>query len=153
MNSRSQNIVVPDILASQHAQMAEMAMLKGEKAKAHRAIDRAFELARNSPPKTVTLDSPVSAVVNERMCGALEKKRVRTVGDLVTCTREFLMCINNVGMRSVEMVENNLAKHGFSLEVRGGEGSKQNAKPDMAIETKGSSDAHRDRTDRTWRDD
>lgn len=103
---------VPDI-AAQHARMVECAIVSGEPAKAHAAIDRAFSVIGEIDQ--LTLDSRLDTVISLRIASILEAAGVETIGQLISHSRDELAKINQIRYRSVDLVEIAIARHGFRL--------------------------------------
>jgi DNA-directed RNA polymerase alpha subunit len=105
----------PDLqdIAEQHGRMVELAILVGDRARALSLVERAFEsLAR---PHSLDPSTPVAAVLNQRIATILMAGGVRTVADLVSHTRHTLAEIHQIRYRSIDIIEEQLAKHGHML--------------------------------------
>ena len=113
---------VPYDIACQHARMAACAMRTGEEAKAVRAVQRAFETARELSRETIGLHSHVREITGTRIANVLESYNVHMVGDLVQRTAEELLRMNGINSKSLSLIEESLAKAGLRLNVIGNDG-------------------------------
>jgi DNA-directed RNA polymerase alpha subunit len=107
---------IPIEIAERYGRMAIVAMVcYGNRERAIHCIDRAFELATAERQKKITLDSPISQITSVRITTILDGHRIKTVGDLVTCTPERLCDMANIQKRLVEQLQESLKKHGFEM--------------------------------------
>lgn len=88
-----------------------VALARGDREAAERAIDEFFTA-------NVTLQSPVAALgLDDRICNALWSHGIRTVSDLLGCTKQRLMEIRNFGPLSVDRIFDALAQNGWTREA------------------------------------
>lgn len=105
---------VPDEIAVQHARMAVCAMRCGDEPKAIRAIQRAFEIAREIRQE-ITLDDHVSRVASVRTTALLESAGIETLRQLIALSADDLILLQGVSRRTAAAIERELAKHGLAL--------------------------------------
>lgn len=105
---------VPREIAIHHARMVMEAMIRGEPTKAHAAVDRAFEVAKQELEK-VTSKTHVAEILSVRVANSLEAAGIFTVGDLSRQTREQLAHIYQLKWKSIDVIERQLGRHGFRL--------------------------------------
>ena len=104
---------IPAEIAMYHARLVEVALLKGEQDRAVRAVDRAFEVAREE--LCTDLNSPVSKVCSHKTIGTLESLNIHTIGDLIQCSSQELIMVANLRKKTVDNIEFELAKIGYRL--------------------------------------
>ena len=104
---------IPAEIAMYHARLVEVALLKGEQDRAIRAVDRAFEVAREE--LCTDLESPVSKVCSHKTIGTLESLNIHTIGDLIQCSAQELIMVANLRPKTVDNIQFQLAKLGFEL--------------------------------------
>lgn len=104
-----------DEIADQHACMVATAIRTGEPAKAHAAVDRAFEAIAEGQRDRVTLDCHISRIAGVRMTTVLTSANYHTVGDLVTSTPQQLNRAAGIRWKSVDILQRSLARHGFKM--------------------------------------
>lgn len=104
---------IPAEIAMYHARLVEVALLKGEQDRAVRAVDRAFEVAREE--LCTDLNSPVSKVCSHKTIGTLESLNIHTIGDLIQCSAQELIMVANLRSKTVDNIQFQLAKLGFEL--------------------------------------
>lgn len=101
-------------VAFQHSRMVECAIRTQEKAKAHAAVDRAFaSLSERS--RSLGADDLLTHILTPRMVTILAGAGILTVGNLCEHSRDSLAQVHQIRYRSVSLIEDALAKHGFSL--------------------------------------
>lgn len=93
--------------------MVEIAFNHGNKDEAYAAIDKAF---RDAQPEEITLASPLNALgIPQRAVMPLERRGVMTIGAVCGWSITDLLDIPNFGRAYVRMIEEALARHGWSL--------------------------------------
>lgn len=105
---------IPDDIATQHARMVEVALLRGEYERALRAVDRAFEVARQADAG-IGLESPVSDICSIKVTNCLESVGIETIGDLIQCSAQELLMVANIRNKSVDNLQFELGKLGLEL--------------------------------------
>lgn len=108
-------VKVPPEIAEQHARMAELAMLAGERDRALAAINRAFETAKEVSGEFLTETSPLAGMLSVRIVTILDGNGIRTVGDLIKYSPEELARVQQIRWKSVAIIQRQLEKHGFAL--------------------------------------
>lgn len=111
--------IIPADIAIEAANKVKIALGNyGCRDRAIAAIDAAFEIAASrADAKRITLDSPLSDLLNGRALENLERHNIHTVGDLVTCKAEYLCNGTNISEKTVRLVESILKRHGLKLET------------------------------------
>ena len=104
---------IPQEIAMHHARMVEVALMRGEQDRAIRAVDRAFEVAREE--QIVDLESPITKVCSHKTVGILESLNINTIGDLVQCSAQELIMVANLRKKTVDNIQFELAKFGYDL--------------------------------------
>ena len=109
--------IIPTDIAIEAANKVKIALGNyGCRDRAIAAIDAAFEIAAaRTKAKKITLDSPLSDLLNGRALENLDRHNIHTVGDLVTCKAEYLCKGTNLGAKTVRLVEIILKRHGLKL--------------------------------------
>ena len=105
--------MILDELAEQHGRMVECAIKSGEEAKAHAAVARAFALLRQK--NQVMTSDPLVRILPSRISSILGANGIETIGDLIQHSRESLAAFNQIRYRSVDLIEQELQKHGLRL--------------------------------------
>ena len=105
----------PPSIAERHGRMVECAILSDEPAKAHAAVDRAFEMLAELRRDRLTYDDDLELVLSPRMAAILQGGGVYTIGDLCSHSRDSLVQIHQIRYRSVDIIEQSLAKKGLAL--------------------------------------
>jgi hypothetical protein len=100
-------------IAQQHSRMVECAIVSGEPAKAHAAVDAAFVAVR--AVNAISLDSPLESILIGRISTILRGGGIHTVKDLLHHTRDSLKQIQQIRYKSIDLIEEKLANHGLSL--------------------------------------
>ena len=106
---------IPSHICEQHGEMAMIAMRRGERARAVRAINRAFEIAAEQAAEVVTLGSFVDTMFVANTVSALNEINVETVGDLITYTPQQLATVRNINWLSIQKIQSKLESCGFQL--------------------------------------
>lgn len=111
--------VIPADIATETGNKVEIALANyGSRDRAIAAIDEAFAIAKARTKATkITLDSPLSDLIDGRALDNLGRYDIHTVGDLVTCKPEYLCRGTNLGAKTVRLVEVVLKRHGLKLEA------------------------------------
>ena len=116
MNSQTVEFPIPPDIAEQHARMVEVALISGDPAKAHAAVDRAFQSAREQAEIYITNDSYIDELrITSRMVTILNGHGIQTVGQLIQYTAEGLQKMAQLRGYSVGLIQYELGKHGFQL--------------------------------------
>ena len=109
---------VPCDIAVQHCRMALLSLMRGEREKAHQAIDRAFDTADERSEITITWQSHINEILAERAaCILYDQCGIETVGELVKYTPQQLAAVPNLDWKTVGMIQDSLREHGFVLGV------------------------------------
>jgi len=100
-------------IAQQHAKMLEVAIYRGNKAKAMAVVERAFQVLGDA----VTYDpaTRLDAILPPRISGILECSRITTIGQLCGLSRKELARLPQVRFSTVDKIEYDLAEIGLSL--------------------------------------
>ena len=112
-SSYMSKLPIPQEIAMHHARMVEVALMRGEQDRAIRAVDRAFEVAREE--QIVDLESPITKVCSHKTVGIFEALNINTVGDLIQCSAQELIMVANLRKKTVDNIQFELAKLGFEL--------------------------------------
>jgi len=102
-------------IAEQHGRMVEVAIMDGQKAKAHAAVDRAFEAIAQADIDRITPSSNLSAILKTRITTVLASRGISTVGQLCRRTREDLLQLDMIHHKSIDLIERQLAVYGLEL--------------------------------------
>ena len=107
--------VIPSKIVGQHVRMIEVALSHGNRAMAIRAVNRAFETAAEEAI-TLTGSDSVALILNTKTTNALSDWcDVQKISELIQMTPDQLVMIDNFSWRTVEIIQEALAKHGFEL--------------------------------------
>jgi DNA-directed RNA polymerase alpha subunit len=102
-------------IAEQHGRMVECAVISGEPAKAHAAVDRAFQMRTEAIGGRLEMVDDIREVASERIATILRAGGVHTIGDLCSHTRSTLVQIHQIRYRSADILDRELSKHGLGL--------------------------------------
>jgi DNA-directed RNA polymerase alpha subunit len=104
-----------DLVIEQHARMAECAIITGEPAKAHAAIDRAFGAMAEAESYQLADDDGIDMIASQRVTTILENAGVRTIGDLCRLTLDEVAGIRQSGPTIARKLQETLASQGLHL--------------------------------------
>lgn len=105
-------------VAGDHLQVVEACMIQRDREGAMAAVDRAFA-AWTTHQRPVGLDDPISQVTSPPIAAILRGGGVRTIGQLCRHSRTDLASTFQIRYRSIDLINRNLRRHGFTLDKGG----------------------------------
>ncbi|WDQ16389.1 hypothetical protein [Rhodopirellula sp. P2] len=104
-----------DSIAEMHARMAECAIISGEPAKAHAAIERCFVSLAEAANERLTYADAVVSLDGGRTATLLHRAGIHTIGDLCGLTFDEVREIQLIGKGIAKRLQDALAGHGLHL--------------------------------------
>ncbi len=104
-----------DIITS-GLQVLDAAFRSDDRNRAHAVIDETFEqLARAESSEAITKMTPIRSILKERWANQLEACGIYNIQQLCERTRTDLAEGPRLQLRSISIIEDELARHGFKL--------------------------------------
>lgn len=104
-----------DSILEQHARMSECAIISGEPAKAHAAIERAFATLDEVANDRLSDSDEIRVITSQRVTTVLANAGIETIGDLRSLSFDELAGIQHSGPGTAKQLQNTLASHGMHL--------------------------------------
>lgn len=104
-----------DSILEQHARMSECAIISGEPAKAHAAVERCFATLDEVANARLSDDDEIRVIASQRVTTIFANAGIETIGDLRELSFDEVAAIPQSGPSTAKQLQDTLASHGMHL--------------------------------------